>query len=34
MAQWSVDVGFEKEVPVLDGLVDLTILRKLQGGAR
>ena len=31
MAQWSHELGFAKEKPNLDGLVDLTILKKVQG---
>jgi len=31
-AQWAFDLGFTKEKANLDGLMDLTILRKLQGG--
>ncbi len=31
-AQWAFDLGLTKEKPNLDGLMDLTILRKLQSG--
>ena len=31
MAQWSHELGFAKEQTKLDGLVDLTILKKVQG---
>lgn len=29
-AQWSADLGFAKSVPSLDGLLDVSILRRLQ----
>lgn len=34
MARWSHELGFVKERPVLDGMVDLTMLNRLQGESK